>query len=159
MHIHDMINIVRFNSGITTKYIDRHPTASMPKKSTFRLSSEPPPVLSCKQQTIALSMVRNVINNYILGHSINVLSLVATAQHNLRTFCHCPRYQCRHEPTIEHKYSLLELRVKTWPEPLLVTESMQDHKQHINNRLIITIIIVLSIHRIPTNTTYRITYR
>jgi nicotinamide riboside transporter PnuC len=24
-----------------------------------------------------LSMVRNVINNYILGHSINVLSLVA----------------------------------------------------------------------------------
>ena len=84
-------------------------------------------------------MVRNVINNYILGHSANVLSLVATAQHNLRTFCHCPRCQCRHEPTIEHKYSLLELRAKTWPEPLLITESMQDHKQHICNNLIINI--------------------
>ena len=129
--------------GITTKYIDRHPTASMPKKSTFRLSSEPPPVLSCKQQTIALSMVRNVINNYILRHSINVLSLVATAQHNLRTFCHCPRCQCRHEPTIEHKYSLLELQASTWPEHLLVTESMQDHKQHIDITLIINITSIL----------------
>jgi hypothetical protein len=33
----------------------------------------------------------------------------------------------------------LELRVKTWPEPLLITESMQDHKQHIDNRLLINI--------------------
>ena len=129
--------------GITTKYIDRHPTASMPKKSTFRLSSEPPPVLSCKQQTIALNMVCNVINNYILEHSINVLSLVATAQHNLRTFCHCPRCQCRHEPTIEHKYSLLELQASSWPEHLLVTESMQDHKQHIDITLIINITSIL----------------
>src|SRR5215203_5284796 len=80
-------------------------------------------------------MVRNVINNYILRHSINVLSLVATAQHNLRTFCHCPRCQCRHEPTIEHKYSLLELQASTWPEHLLVTESMQDHKQHIDLKI------------------------
>ena len=84
-------------------------------------------------------MVRNVINNYILRHSINVLSLVATAQHNLRTFCHYPRCQCRHEPTIEHKYSLLELQASTWPEHLLVTESMQDHIQHICNNLIINI--------------------
>ena len=115
----------------------------MPKKSTFRLSSEPLPVLSCKQQTIALSIARNVTSDYILEHSTNVLSLVATAQHNLRTFCHCPRCQCRHEPTIEHKYSLLELQASTWPEHLLVTESMQDHKQHIDITLIINITSIL----------------
>ena len=139
MHIHIMMSIVRFNWALrqSTQTAIQH--ASMPKKSTFRLSSEPPPVLSCKQQTIALSIARNVINNYILRHSINVLSLVATAHPQPQNFLSLSQIQWRHEPTIEHKYSLLELQVSTWPEPLLATESMQDHKQHIYDRSIINL--------------------
>ena len=79
MHMHVMMSSVKFNWALrqSTETAIQH--ASMPKKSTFRLSSEPLPVLSCKQQTIALSMVCNVINKYILRHSIDVLSLVAIA--------------------------------------------------------------------------------
>jgi hypothetical protein len=36
-------------------------------------------------------------------------------------------------PTIEHKYSLLESLSFTRPRYLLATESMQDHKQHRDN--------------------------
>jgi hypothetical protein len=36
-------------------------------------------------------------------------------------------------PTIEHKYSLLESLASTRPRYLLATKSMQDHKQHIDN--------------------------
>jgi hypothetical protein len=36
-------------------------------------------------------------------------------------------------PTIEQKYSLLESLASTRPRYLLSTESMQDHKQHIDN--------------------------
>ena len=35
------------------------------------------------------------------------------------------------EPTIKHKYPLLELKASTWPKHLLVTESMQD-QEHID---------------------------
>src|SRR5215203_5753844 len=105
----------------------------MPKKSTFRLSSEPLPVLSCEQQIIALSMVRNVINTNILRQSIDVLSLVATAHPQPYNFLSLSQIQWRHEPTIEHKYPLLELQVSTWPEPLLATENMQEHKQQIDD--------------------------
>ena len=129
MHIHIMMSSVKFNWALrqSTQTAIQH--ASMPKKSTFRLSSEPLPVLSCKQQTIALSMVRNAINTNILRQSIDVLSLVAIAHPQPQNFLSLSQIQWRHEPTIEHKYSLLELQVSTWPEPLLATESMQDHKQ------------------------------
>jgi hypothetical protein len=36
-------------------------------------------------------------------------------------------------PTIEHKYSLLESLVSTRPRYLLATKSLQDHKQHRDN--------------------------
>jgi hypothetical protein len=36
-------------------------------------------------------------------------------------------------PTIEHKYSLLESLASTRQGYLLATESMQDHKQHRDN--------------------------
>jgi hypothetical protein len=36
-------------------------------------------------------------------------------------------------PTIEHKYSLLESLASTLLRYLLATESMQDHKQHRDN--------------------------
>jgi hypothetical protein len=36
-------------------------------------------------------------------------------------------------PTIEHKYSLLESLASTRPRYLLATESMQDHKQYRDN--------------------------
>jgi hypothetical protein len=70
---------VRFTLGIMTKYIDHNPTASM--------TNNPPPdvvqatigVLSCKQQIIALSKVRNVNNANVLGHKNVIFSLVATS--------------------------------------------------------------------------------
>src|SRR5215218_9329076 len=111
----------------------------MPKKSTFGLAFAPLPVLSCKQQTIALSTAHNVINTNILRQSIDVLSLVATTHPQPLNFLSLSQIQWRHEPTIEHKYSLLELQVSTWPDPLLATESMQEHKQHIYDRLIINL--------------------
>jgi hypothetical protein len=57
---------MRFTLGITTKYIDRHPTASMI-------------VLSCEQQITALSKVCNVNKAYALGHKNVFFSLVAIA--------------------------------------------------------------------------------
>jgi hypothetical protein len=75
------------------------------------------------QQIIALSKVCNVNNTNVLEHKIVVFSLVAT------THVTPPSYQ-RHEPTIEHKYSLLESLASTRPRYLLAKESMQDHKQH-----------------------------
>jgi hypothetical protein len=85
-------------------------------------------VLSCKQQIIAISKVCNVNNMNVLEHKIVVFSLVATAT-TLEVVVTPPSYQ-RHEPTIEHKYSLLESKTSTRPRYLLATESMQDHKQH-----------------------------
>jgi hypothetical protein len=39
-----------------------------------------------------------------------------------------------HEPTIEHKYSLLESLASTQPRYLLAMESMQAHKQHSDDK-------------------------
>jgi hypothetical protein len=68
---------MRFTLGITTKYIDRNPTASM--------TNNPPEcrpskhwVLSCEQRIIALSKVRKVNKENFLGHNNVVFSLVAT---------------------------------------------------------------------------------
>jgi hypothetical protein len=67
-----------------------------------------------------------------------------------------PSYQ-RHEPTIEHKYSLLESLASTRLRYLLAMESMQDHKQHGDDKSINQLDKVLNIHRIPINTTCKIT--
>jgi hypothetical protein len=64
---------MRFTLGITTKYIDHNPTASMTNNppSEYRLSKHW--VLSCEQQIIVLSKVCNVNNANVLGHK-NVVS-------------------------------------------------------------------------------------
>jgi hypothetical protein len=69
---------MRFILGITTKYIDRHPTASMTKNPLAGNHPRTPCVLSCEQLIIALSKVRNVNKANILGHKNVVFSLVAT---------------------------------------------------------------------------------
>ena len=64
-YYHDTKFTVSFNMGITSKYIDRYPTASMannPPRDRYPASL--PKVLSCKKQIIAISMVRNVRNEY-----------------------------------------------------------------------------------------------
>jgi hypothetical protein len=70
---------MRFTLGITTKYIDHNPTASMTNNppSGYRLSNHW--VLSCKQQIMALSKVHNVNNTNVLEHKMGIFSLVATA--------------------------------------------------------------------------------
>jgi hypothetical protein len=70
---------MRFTLGITTKYIDRNPTASMTNNSPseYRLSKHC--VLSCEQWITALSKVRKVNKANIIGHKNVVFSLVATA--------------------------------------------------------------------------------
>jgi hypothetical protein len=69
---------MRFTLGITTKYIDHNPTASITNNppSGCRLSNHR--VLSCEQQIIALSKVHNVNNTNVLEHKNVVFSLVAT---------------------------------------------------------------------------------
>jgi hypothetical protein len=57
---------MRFTLGIMTKYIDRNPSNHQ--------------VLSCEQQIIALSKVRNVNNANILEYKNVVFSLVATTR-------------------------------------------------------------------------------
>jgi hypothetical protein len=69
---------MRFTLGITTKYIDRNPTASMTKNSLTGNHPRTPRVLSCKKQIIALSKVRNINKANALGHKNVVFSLVAT---------------------------------------------------------------------------------
>jgi hypothetical protein len=69
---------MRFTQGITTKYIDRNPTASMTNNPSSGCHLSNHLVLSCKQQIIALSKVRNVNNTNVLEHRIVVFSLVAT---------------------------------------------------------------------------------
>jgi hypothetical protein len=70
---------MRFTIGITTKYIDRNPTASMTNNLPSRYHPSNHRVLSCKQQIIALSKVRKVNNANVLEHKIVGFSLVATA--------------------------------------------------------------------------------
>ena len=62
-YYHDTKFTVSFNMGITTKYINRYPTTSLtnnPPRDRYPVCH--PEVLSCKQQIIAISMVRNVSN-------------------------------------------------------------------------------------------------
>ena len=70
---------MRFTLGITTKYIDRHPTASMTNNPPTECHPSNRWVLSCKQQIIALSKVCNVNKAYAFGHKNVVFSLVATS--------------------------------------------------------------------------------
>jgi hypothetical protein len=70
---------MRFTLGITTKYIDRNPTASMTNNPPSGCHLSNHWVLSCNQQIIALSKVRNVNNVNVLGLKNVVFSLVATA--------------------------------------------------------------------------------
>jgi hypothetical protein len=70
---------MRFTMGITTKYIDRNPTASMTNNPPSRYRPSNYWVLSCKQQIIALSKVHNVNNANVLEHKIVIFSLVATS--------------------------------------------------------------------------------
>jgi hypothetical protein len=69
---------MRFTLGITPKYIDRHPTASMTNNPLAGNHPRTPRVLSCEQQIIALSKVSNVNKANVLGHKIVVFYLVAT---------------------------------------------------------------------------------
>jgi hypothetical protein len=73
-----MTIIMRFTLGITTKYIDRNPTASMTNNPPTGCRPSKHWVLSYKQQIIALSKVRNVNNANVIGHKNVVFSLVAT---------------------------------------------------------------------------------
>jgi hypothetical protein len=69
---------MRFTLGITTKYIDRYPTASMTNNPSSGCHPNNPLVLSCKQQITALNKVRNVNNANVLGHKNVAFSLVVT---------------------------------------------------------------------------------
>jgi hypothetical protein len=70
---------MRFTLGITTKYIDRNPTASMTNNPPSECRPSKHWVLSCEQQIIALSKVRNINNTNVLRHKNVVFSLVAAA--------------------------------------------------------------------------------
>jgi hypothetical protein len=69
---------LKFTLGITKKYIDRNPTASMTNNPPSGCHPSNHWVLSCKQQIIALSKVRNVNNANVLEHKNVIFSLVAT---------------------------------------------------------------------------------
>jgi hypothetical protein len=65
--------------GITTKYIDRNPTASMTNNPPSGYHPSNHRVLSCEQWITALSKVRKVNKENVLGYKNVVFSLVATA--------------------------------------------------------------------------------
>jgi hypothetical protein len=69
---------MRFTLGITTKYIDCNPTASMTNNPPSGCRPSNHQVLSCKQRITALSKVHNLNNANVLGDKNVVLSLVAT---------------------------------------------------------------------------------
>jgi hypothetical protein len=70
---------MRFTLDITTKYIDRHPTASMTNNPLVGISSEHPSSIKFEQQITALSKVCNVNKTNVLTHKNVVFSLVAIA--------------------------------------------------------------------------------
>jgi hypothetical protein len=70
---------MRFTLGITTKYIDHNPTASMTNNPPFECRLSKHWVLSCEQRITALSKVRKVNKANVLGHKNVVFSLVAIA--------------------------------------------------------------------------------
>jgi hypothetical protein len=69
---------MRFTLGITTRYIDRHPTASMTNNPLVASQSENSTSIKLRT-TIALSKVCNVNKAYALEHMNVVFPLVATA--------------------------------------------------------------------------------
>jgi hypothetical protein len=69
-----------FTLGITTKYIDRNPTASMTNNPPSGCRPSNHRVLSCEQWITTLSKVRNVNDANVLGHKNVVFSLLATAR-------------------------------------------------------------------------------
>jgi hypothetical protein len=69
---------MRFTLGITTKYIDRNPTASMTNNLPSGCRSSNYRVLSCEQRITALSKVCKVNKANVFGHKNVVFSLVAT---------------------------------------------------------------------------------
>jgi hypothetical protein len=70
---------MRFTLGITTKYIDRNPTASMTNNPPSECRPSKHWVLICEQRIIALSKVRKVNKANVLRYKNVVFSLVATA--------------------------------------------------------------------------------
>jgi hypothetical protein len=70
---------MRLTLGITTKYINRNPTASMTNNPPSECRPSKYWVLSCEQRIIALSKVRKVNKANVLGQKNFVFSLVATA--------------------------------------------------------------------------------
>jgi hypothetical protein len=69
---------MRFTLGITTKYIDRNPTASMTNNPPSEYRPSKHWVLSCEQWIIILRKVRKVNKANVLGHKNVFFSLVAT---------------------------------------------------------------------------------
>jgi hypothetical protein len=70
---------MRFTLGITTKYIDCNPTASMTNNPPSECRPSNHRVLSCEQRITVLSKVRKVNKANILGHKNVFFSLVAIA--------------------------------------------------------------------------------
>jgi hypothetical protein len=70
---------MRFTLGITIKYIDRNPTASMTNNPPSECHPSKHLVLSCEQQITALSKVRKVNKANVLGHKNVIFSLVTIA--------------------------------------------------------------------------------
>jgi hypothetical protein len=70
---------MRFTLGITIKYIDRNPTASMTNNPPSEYRPSKHWVLSCVQRINALSKVRKINKANVLGHKNVVFSLVTTA--------------------------------------------------------------------------------
>jgi hypothetical protein len=70
---------MRFTLGITTKYIDHHPTTSMTNNPIMGNHPRTSRVLSYEQQIIALSKVCNLNKANVLRHKIVVFSLVTIA--------------------------------------------------------------------------------
>jgi hypothetical protein len=70
---------MRFTLGITTKYIDRNPTASMTNNPPSECCLSKHWVLSCEERITTLSKVHKVNKANVLGYKNVVFSLVATA--------------------------------------------------------------------------------
>jgi hypothetical protein len=69
---------MRFTLGITTKYIDRNPTASMTNNPPSECHPSKHSVLICEQRITALSKVHKVNKENVLGHKNVVSSLVVS---------------------------------------------------------------------------------
>jgi hypothetical protein len=70
---------MRFTLGITKKYIDHNPTASMTNNPPSECHPSKHWVLSCEQWITTLRKVRKVNKANVLGHKNVVFSLVVTS--------------------------------------------------------------------------------